>query len=72
MRVVLTAIEDKTAFCLLSNLDMAELRGYDVMAIVLCAMILAAMVMCYFTWKLRYKIVLRVVGNNNIPSFGTL
>jgi len=39
---------------------MSNIRGYHVMAIVLCCLVLAAITMCYFTWKLRYKIVLRV------------
>ena len=34
------------------------------MAIVLCCLVLAAIVMCCVTWRLRYKIVLRVVISN--------
>ena len=39
----------------------SNIRGYHVMAIILCSLVLAAIAMCYFTWRLRYKIVLRVV-----------
>lgn len=39
----------------------STVRGYHVMAIVLFGLVLAAIVMCYITWRLRYKIVLRVV-----------
>ncbi|KAL5250346.1 hypothetical protein ACHWQZ_G016175 [Mnemiopsis leidyi] len=38
----------------------STVRGYHVMAIVLFGLVLAAIVMCYITWRLRYKIVLRV------------
>lgn len=36
------------------------MEGYDVMVVVLCCIVLAAIALCYFTWKLRYMIVLRV------------
>ena len=38
-----------------------NLRGYEVTAIVVCSIIVLAIFMCYLTWKLRYKIVLRTV-----------
>ncbi|XP_063689167.1 uncharacterized protein LOC134822184 [Bolinopsis microptera] len=35
------------------------IRGYEVAALVICLLIVAAIFMCYFTWTFRYKIVLR-------------
>ena len=48
-----------------SLLGMVPLRGYEIMVLVICGMVVAAIFLCYVTWKLRYKIVLRVktVGN---------
>ena len=42
--------------------SLSGLRGYEVMAIVLCLIIMAAIFMCYLTWRFRYKIVLRTVN----------
>ena len=39
----------------------SNFRGYHIMVIVLCCLVLASIAMCYLTWRLRYKIVLRVV-----------
>lgn len=39
----------------------SSVRGYHVMAIVLCCLVLASIVMCRVTWKFRHKIVLRAV-----------
>ena len=36
-------------------------RGFEIAAAVVCAIIAASIVMCYFTWRYRYKIILRAV-----------
>ena len=46
----------------LESLDLATINSYDVMAMVVCTVISAAILMCYLTWRFRYKIVLRTVG----------
>ena len=54
-----------TRYVMASLLGMVPLRGYEIMVLVVCGMVVAAIFLCYVTWKLRYKIVLRVktVGN---------
>ena len=39
----------------------AALRGYEIAVVIVCFLIVAALFMCYLTWKCRYKIVLRTV-----------
>ena len=48
------------------------LRGFEITAIVVCVVIVAAIFMCYLTWKFRYiKIVLRTVRLKLLASFRT-
>eukprot|EP00116_Pleurobrachia_bachei_P008384 sb/3468646/ len=45
----------------------ALLRGYELMVIVLAVLVCCAIFMCIVTWRLRYKIVLRLACNETNP-----
>ena len=48
---------------------LSGLRGFEVSAIVVVAVVFTAILMCALTWKLRYKIVLRTVSLMKVLDF---